>query len=334
MMKQIEFASPGIPEDVVHCADAPLPGDPAAGEVLVKVLAFPINPADLLTMQGIYPRLDPTTRAIGNEAVGEIVAVGEDVDGLAPGDRVIPLALNNWCEYRRLKAAEVIKVSAQGDALQQAGLKVNPATAQLLLHDIVELKPGDWIIQNAANSAVSRAVIQLSRLGGIRTMNIVRRMDVVDELNALGGDAVLLDGENLSGRVRAASDGAPISLGVDSVGGEATDRVASCLAPGATLVVYGAMSGAPCSVGPGAIVFNDLRIRGLWLSKYLMSASRPAVETLYQRLDALMAAGRLLTRIDSVFRADDIKRAVQRASQSGIDGKVMVEFSDATGRAA
>src|SRR5260370_1190739 len=131
-MKQIEFSAPGIPEDVVRYADAAAPSSIGSDEVLVKVLAFPINPADLLTMQGIYPRLDSTTKAIGNEAVGEISATGDAVADLAQGDRVILLSLNNWRQYRQVKAHEVVKISPRGDVMQQSGLKVNPATASLL----------------------------------------------------------------------------------------------------------------------------------------------------------------------------------------------------------
>jgi mitochondrial enoyl-[acyl-carrier protein] reductase / trans-2-enoyl-CoA reductase len=325
-MKQIEFVSSGRPVDVVRYADADTPSQPLSDQVLVKVLAFPINPADLLTMQGIYPRLDADTRAIGNEAVGEVSAVGPDVRNLAPGDRVILLALNNWREYRLVSAHDVIRLSPQGDVLQQAALKVNPATACLLLESFIELKAGDWIIQNAANSAVSRATIQLASLAGIRTVNVVRRTDVMEELKALGADAVLFDGEDLPQRVQAATGNAPISLGIDSVGGAATDRIASCLAAGATLVIYGAMSGAQSTINPGTVVFKDLRIRGLWLTQYLASAARDTVGALYRRLDELSTSGRLVTRIDSVFTADAIKDAVRRASESGIDGKVMVRF--------
>jgi trans-2-enoyl-CoA reductase len=62
-MKQIEFAVAGPPEEVVRYAEAEAPAAPGPDDVLIKVLAFPINPADLLTMQGIYPRADLTTPA-------------------------------------------------------------------------------------------------------------------------------------------------------------------------------------------------------------------------------------------------------------------------------
>ena len=185
-MRQIEFENPGVPEEVVRCVEVPAPTITASDQVLVRVLAFPINPADLLTMQGIYPRVDASTAAIGNEAIGEIIEVGDAVMDLMPGDRVILLSLNNWREFRLAARHEVFKVSGTGDLLQQAGLKVNPATARLLLSNFVALKGGDWIIQTAANSAVGRAVIQIARAMDVRTVNVVRRKDVIDELKFLG----------------------------------------------------------------------------------------------------------------------------------------------------
>lgn len=325
-MKQIEFLAPGVPEDVVRLAEVEAPSGVGSDEVLVRVLAFPINPADLLTMQGIYPRLDSGTSAIGNEAVGEISAVGNAVADLIPGDRVILLSLNNWRQYRLVKAPEVIKVSSRGNVVQQSGLKVNPATASLLIHNFVQLQAGDWMIQNAANSAVGRAAIQLARISSIKTVNIVRRTDVIGELTALGGDVVLVDGDDLHRRVAAATRNAAILLGADSIGGLAANRISSCLGPGATLAVYGAMSGEPTTIAPGTIIFNDLRVRGLWLTKYLLNAPRDAIDTLYRELDKLSVGDQVVTKIDSVFHVDDIKGAVRRASQSGIDGKVIVSF--------
>ena len=210
--------------------------------------------------------------------------------------------------------------------MQQSGLKVNPATANLLLRNFVQLKAGDWMIQNAANSAVGRATIQLARILGIKTVNVVRRSDIDDELTALGGDVVLPDGDDLPERVAAATQNAAILLGLDCIGGLATDRTSSCLSPGATLVVYGAMSGEPTTITPGTVVFKDLRVRGFWLSKYLLNAPRAGIDALYRELDELSISGRLVTKIDSVFRADEIRSAVRRASRSGIDGKVIVSF--------
>jgi NADPH:quinone reductase-like Zn-dependent oxidoreductase len=94
-------------------------------------------------------------------------------------------------------------------------LVINPATAYLILTEFVQLNKGDWVLMNAANSAVGRAVIAIAKARGIRTLNAVRRADVVDEVKALGGDVVLVDGPDLPRRVAAATSKAPITLALD-----------------------------------------------------------------------------------------------------------------------
>ena len=76
-------------------------------------------------------------------------------------------------------------------------LKINPLTAWRMLHDFVRLEKGDWVIQNAANSAAGRAVIQIAHELGYRTVNVVRRKELIEELRAEGGDVVLLDNDEL-----------------------------------------------------------------------------------------------------------------------------------------
>src|SRR5258708_38136495 len=105
-------------------------------------------------------------------------------------------------------------------------LRINPATAQLLLEDHVSVAPGDWVIQNVANSAVGRHLIVLAKGRGLRTVNVVRRDDVADELRELGANVVLTDGPDLAERVHAAVGGAAIRLGIDAVSGGATKRIA------------------------------------------------------------------------------------------------------------
>src|SRR5207237_10302270 len=88
---------------------------------------------------------------------------------------------------------------------QASMLKSNPMTAWRLLHDYVDLARGDWLIQNAANSAVGRAVIQIAHELGFKTVNVVRRAELIDELRGEGGDVVLVDGEKLRDEVKDAT---------------------------------------------------------------------------------------------------------------------------------
>src|SRR5207344_299184 len=138
---------------------------------------------------------------------------------------------------------DAIPVPAGLDLAQAAMLRINPATALLLLEDHVALAPGDWVIQNVANSAVGRHLIVLAKARGVRTINVVRRDDIAAELRALGGDVVLSDGPDLVERARAAAGSGPVRLGIDAVSGAATKRIADCVGDGGVVASYGSMSG-------------------------------------------------------------------------------------------
>src|SRR5438874_3874429 len=220
-MKKIEIIAYGAAEEVAHCIEAPALGDPGPGEVVFDVLAFPINPADVSFCRGSY-RLRPELPATpGAECVGRVAAVGAGVTHVRPGDLVVNMQRENWVQRRRIRGDDAIPVPAGLDLAQAAMLRINPATARLLLEDHVALAPGDWVIQDVANSAVGRHLIVLAKARGVRTVNVVRRDDVAAELRALGADVVLRDAPDLAERAEAATGGAPIRLGMDAVAGEA-----------------------------------------------------------------------------------------------------------------
>src|SRR2546427_5189906 len=238
-MKQVLLERYGQPEEGLRCAEVPDVGAPDAGEVVCDVLASPINPADISFCRGSYRLKPPLPATPGAECVGRVTAVGAGVSHVSPGDLVINLQRENWTQRRRVKADDVIAASAGIDIQQAAMLRINPPTALLMLTDIVDLKPGDWVIQNVANSAVGRLVIRLARQRGLRTVNVVRRDSLGAELQALGADACAVDGPDLALTVKAKTSGAPIRLALDAVSGRATSRLSSCLAEGGAVCNYG-----------------------------------------------------------------------------------------------
>ncbi|HEV7997628.1 MAG TPA: alcohol dehydrogenase catalytic domain-containing protein, partial [Stellaceae bacterium] len=190
-MKKVQIVDYGVPENVAQCVEAPDVGAPGPGEIVFDVLAFPINPADISFCRGNY-RLHPALPATpGAECVGRVAAVGAGVGDIRPGDLVVNMQRENWVQRRRVAAADAIQLPAGLDLEQAAMLRINPATALLLLEDHVALKPGEWVIQDVANSAVGRHLIVLAKAKGVRTLNVVRRDDVTAELKALGADIVL-----------------------------------------------------------------------------------------------------------------------------------------------
>ena len=326
-MKQVLIDRYGAPEEVARCAEVPDVGAPAAGEVVFDVLLFPINPADVSFCRGTY-RLRPTLPATpGAECVGRVATVGGGVSHVKPGDLVINLQRENWTQRRRVKADDVIAIPAGMDLQQAAMLRINPPTAVLLLTDIVALKPGDWVIQNVANSAVGRLVIRLARARGVRTMNVVRRDALVAELKALGADACVVDGPDVADAVRAQTGGAPVRLGLDAVSGRATARLSSCLTEGGVVCNYGSMSGEDPVMPRAALTSGGQTLVGFILGRGLSTRSLAEVRTMYADLGRQVLDGTLTAPVEKVYPIDDIKTAFAHAQRGGRSGKILVAAS-------
>jgi trans-2-enoyl-CoA reductase len=206
-------------------------------------------------------------------------------------------------------------------------LKINPMTAWRLLHDYIDLARGDWLIQNAANSAAGRAVIQIARDLGYKTVNVVRRSELIGELRGEGGDVVLVDSENLRREVEDAIGGPPIRLGLNAVGGESALRLANCLAPGSTLVTYGAMSLQPLKIPNGLLIFKDLRFRGIWINKWYDNATSAQRMEVFQHLFEMAQRGLLQTKVEKTYPLSEVKTAVAHAARGQRSGKIIFEFA-------
>jgi trans-2-enoyl-CoA reductase len=323
-MKQAVLEKYGQPEDVVRCIDAPDVGAPGAGEVVFDVLAFPINPADVSMCKGNY-RLRPTLPATpGAECIGRVTAVGAGVSHVRPGDLVVNLQRENWSQKRRVKADDVLAVPAGVDIRQGAMLRINPATALLLLADVVALKPGDWVIQNVANSAVGRLVIRLAQARGIKTMNVVRRESLFAELQALGADACAVDGPDLAEAVKARTGGAPIRLGLDAVAGRATARLSACVGEGGVVCNYGSMTGEDPVMSRAALIGNGQSLVGFILGRALATRTLPEIRAIYADLGEQVAKGILSAPVEKVYPIEEIKAALTHAQRGERSGKILV----------
>jgi len=320
------YETHGNPADVLHVESRPWPA-PGPDEVTVKMRAAPINPADLNQIEGKYPVRAELPATPGFEGVGTVVDVGADVKGLTTGALVIlPHNVGTWRDAVAVKADELVVVPAEIEPVHAAMLKINPMTAWRLLHDYVDLKPGDWLIQNAANSAAGRAVIQIAHELGYKTVNVVRRSELISELQAEGGDVVLVDSENLRREVEDATGRPPIRLGLNAVGGDSALRLANCLAPGSTLVTYGAMSLQPLKIPNGLLIFKDLRFRGIWINKWYDNATPAQRMEAFQHLFDMAKRGLLQTKVEQAYPLSEAKTAVAHAARGQRSGKVIFEF--------
>jgi len=300
-----------------------------SGEIRVRVLATPIHPSNLLQISGNYG-VDPALPSTpGSEGVGRVVEASPEVTHLKEGQLVLLAGGGTWREEIVAPAASFIPLPDLGDpsasVIEQLSMAaVNPLSALLMLTSFAELKEGDWLVHSAANSAVGGYIIQLAKQRGINTVNIVRREGLADDLKSKGANVVLIDGPDLADQIAKATGNAPVSLGIDAVGGETFSRLAQSLATGATMVSYGVLSGKPVTLNPVLTIFNDIRVRGFWLSRWFETASMEEKQAAFGQIIPLIASGTLTANIDSRFSVDEIKEAVSRAAQRGRNGKVLI----------
>lgn len=323
-MKQVLIDRYGTPWDVARCADVPDVGAPAADEVVFEVLAFPINPADMWFCRGSYRLKPPLPATPGAECVGRVTAVGAAVTHVKAGDLVINLQRENWAAKRRVKGDDAIPLPAGIDLRQAAMVRINPPTALLMLQDFVDLQPGDWVIQNVANSAVGRLLIVLAKQRGLRTVNVVRRPELGDELKALGADLVLTDGSDLAQRVAKTTGDAAIRLGIEAIGGAATGRIVECVATEGTVVHYGSMSGEDPAVGRSHLIYRGVKLTGFMLGRGLAKRSPEKIREIYADLGGQVLAGTLNAPVDTVYPIEKIKEALAHADRGGRNGKILV----------
>ena len=320
------YETHGNPADVLRVETRPWP-TPAGDEAVVKMSAAPINPADLNQIEGKYPVRPDLPGTPGFEGAGIVVELGTGAKGLTSGALVIlPHNVGTWRDAVAVKAEELVVVPDGIEPVQAAMLKINPLTAWRLLHDYVDLQKGNWLIQNAANSAAGRDVIHIAHELGYKTVNVVRRAELVDELRAEGGDVVLVDGDNLRDEVKSATRGASIRLGLNSVGGDSALRLANCLAPGGSLVSFGAMSLQPLKIPTGLFIFKDLRFRGIWINKWYDNATPFERMAAFGPLFDMAKRGLLKTKVEKTYPLSEVKAAVAHAAQGKRSGKIVFEF--------
>jgi NADPH:quinone reductase-like Zn-dependent oxidoreductase len=320
--REVVFAEFGEPQDVLDLRSSTLP-EPTDGQALVKILASPINPADINTIQGVYGIRPELPAVPGMEGCGQVEACpgGE----LPVGRKVIFLRKGGaWADRAIIAVDDLVEVPDEMDPRQAAMLAVNPLTALRLLEGFADLKPGDWLVQNAANSNVGRCVIQLARARGVSTINLVRRKSLVAELEGLGGDLVLLDDGQMVAEALEKTDGRRPKLALNAVGGDSALRQMDLLEREGVHVTYGAMSRQSLKVPNKFVIFKQLTITGFWVTQWQEQASREEVRAAYYSLAQQVVSGSLQQAVDSTFGLEEARAACLRAQEESRSGKVLL----------
>ena len=321
-MKAIHLTAYGNPTQNLKMAEVSEPNAPSVGQALVRMEYAPIAYSDLMLANGIYLLKPRLPSVIGGEGAGLVAALGPGVTSVKVGARVtIPFGTFTWAEKVIAPAEGLFVVPPSIDARTASMLSINPATAVLLLNEFVKLKPKDWVVLNAANSQVGRCLLAIGKSRGLNIAGIVRKSELIPEVEKLGADFVGVESAELPKQIQIATGGKPIALGLDAVGGPATATIAGILSPGAHLVVYAALSGLPIHVPQGDLLSKRLNIHGFWMyyEEFL-----PKLRAALTEGAGIVASGKLSLPITTTYKPHQIKEAVEH-SQRG--ARVLLDFN-------
>ena len=186
------------------------------------------------------------------------------------------------------------------------------------------------MVQNAANSGVGLALIQIAKALGLRTINAVRSEAAAAICRAHGADVVIIDDVNFCNNARAALAAADLGavpkLASNAVGGDSALRLMDLLANEGTHVTYGAMSRQSLKVPNKFLIFKRLHLQGLWVTKWMDVMPVPEREALFGRLAGYMVAGHLRLPVEKTYPLGEIGAALEHAQRSSRDGKILLDL--------
>ncbi|QJU52654.1 zinc-binding dehydrogenase [Herbiconiux sp. KACC 21604] len=325
-MRAITHATFGEATDVLEVTERPLP-EPGAGEVRVRTVLSPIHNHDLWTIRGTYGFKPELPAASGTEALGVVDALGEGVDTLEVGQRVVTGGtFGVWAEYFIAKAAGLIPVPEHISDETASQLVAMPFSALSLL-DSLGVSEGEWIAQNTANGAVGRLVARFAALRGVRVLGLVRRDAGVDELAALGiHDVVSIESEGWQDAAAALLDGASPRVAVDSVGGSSASDLTGLLGEGGTLVSFGAMGEGDLKIPSGDLIFKGVTVKGFWGSRVTREMEAGKRSALFGELFQRIGSGEIELPVEAVYPFDQAREAAAASATPGRAGKILLRF--------
>lgn len=326
-MRALEIlAYDGKPESLV-LAERPVP-HPGKGQVLVQIAAAALNPSDTGFIRGLYAMQKKLPVTPGFEGSGTVVASGGGLMGRAlVGKRVACSAPfdgdGTWAEYMVTSAKMCIPLQKHVSLEQGATLVVNPMTAWALL-DIARHGGHRAIVQSAAASALGRMILRLGKRLGITVINIVRRQEQVELLQALGAQYVLNSSTpDFENHLRELSHQLRVSLALEAVSGEIAGYILRALPKGAQMIVYGAISEQGCLIDPRSLIFESKRLEGFWLAEWARRKSIFGQIYAATQVQKYLASD-LKTEVRARLPLEDAAKGLQQYAAAMTAGKILL----------
>jgi NADPH:quinone reductase-like Zn-dependent oxidoreductase len=328
-MKALVFDRFGEPSEVLSVREVPTP-EPGPGEVRVRMIASPVNPSDVLVVRGRYGVLPTLPATPGFEGVGVVDKAGPGLIGrFALGKRVTVInpSGGNWAEYAVIPAKNARPVASDIPDEQVASFFVNPATVIAMVKHELAVPACEWLLQAAAGSALGKMIIRYAKSRGVKTINVVRRREAVDELKALGGDVVISSSDGpVDEQVLRLTHGAGVRFAIDPVGGDTGTQVFNALAPEGRMLMYGTLSGEPTRIDPRHMIAGKRVVEGFWLGHWMRGRSIPGSLALFREIAREIRSGVLATEVGARFPLGSFDEAVRSAETPGKTGKTLLDI--------
>jgi NADPH:quinone reductase-like Zn-dependent oxidoreductase len=209
------------------------------------------------------------------------------------------------------------------DAHSASMASVNPPTAIRLLEDYGDLQPGDWVIQNGANSNLGIAVIQYAKKLGLKSINVVRREELKQPLKDLGADVVVTEDDDYHKEIESLIGGPKPKLALNSIGGESAMKLLNSLCDGGTHVTFGAMTFDPIRFPTRQLIFNDIRICGFWLTHWRKNNASEEDQALSDQVYSLIGDGTFKFPVAATYPLDEFQKALEHVREPRL-GKVLL----------
>jgi NADPH:quinone reductase len=339
--------------ETIEVVDAPLP-EPGPGEVRVKMKLSPINPSDHNFIRGTYKsalerliwnhghdelsfdpdrkRLHPTPPyALGGEGVGVVDATGSGMLAKRLMGKRVAVASGppqgTWQEYTVVDAKKAIPVPESWSDAEAAMAIINPLSAVLMLRDVLGVRRGKFLIQDAAGSALAKTVIAMSKRVGFETINVVRDGKHTAGLRALGARHVVeTDTQDLRAEVARITSGRGADYAMDCIGGALASELVSCLGLGGHLVLYGTLGAPSFELHSRDLMMPVARVSGFFAGNHIAMKTPLGMLRALRELKAVAHVGLSDVKVREIVPLDEVKRALEASVEAGATGKVLLSL--------
>ena len=299
---------------------------PGQNQVLVRIHFAPINPSDILSTQGHYPTGKVAPFTPGLEGSGIIAEVGSDL--IIPykvGDRVSVVGGGTWGEYALFDSTSVVSILPENTLEEAASHFVNPGTVICMIEEEVLKGNHKAVIHTAGSSALGRMLIRYLKEVGVKSINIVRRDDYIQELLDIGADYVLNStSPDFEKDLKKIANEEKATLCFEAVGNPLLPKVFAAMPPKSHVLSYGVLN-SPVIDGLNVVdlLFHQKQLRGFWLSACMEKFEPKQIGELFLKAQQKLKTT-LRSDISKIFKYEEIKEAFEYYQKFSSKGKILL----------